>query len=369
MHKPCGPINLRVTPGRGLGKEWDSELGLMVPIKAQNAPQECGQLDLTHALKFLHDQRSCVSNGGNFDKTVFNEAAKHMADNWPPQAGGPKTADSIMAKWKEARKLHDYILQAKQKRYPGASGWTYTNELGFNVTDDDRDAWKNFSKAHSHFKPFATCRWIHFETVDEIIPLLARGRYVFNAGASQPIDSAPAPLEQSQDNAEEQHSDDSQPFSDWSQSNHGESQPPNINILQPSQSTVAHGVSATPASALKCAPSDNVGVPWSNKRTRVTGPESILALGHSVDGIGKVMATVFAPQKSSAMSPTKKVEAARKLALEDMDGGYIAALDRTCLNILFGCDTSAADAYISDADPFLHAAMAQELLNPTLNYK
>ncbi|KAJ7446166.1 hypothetical protein B0H11DRAFT_2248994 [Mycena galericulata] len=330
--------------------------------------------DLAHALQFLHDQRSRVGNGGNFDKTVFNEAAKHMADKWPPQAGGPKTADSIMGKWKEARKLHDYILQAKQKRYPGASGWTYTDELGFNVTDNDRDAWKNFSKAHPHFKPFATRGWIHFKTVDEIIPSLAHGRYVFNAGASQPVNPAPAPLEQSQDDAEEQEqrSDDSQPFSDWSQSNHGDSQPPDVDIPQPSQSTVAHGVSApipsTPASTLKRAPYDDVEVPWSNKRTRTTGPESILALGRSVDGIGKVMATVFAPQKSSGMSPTKKVEAARKMALEDMDGGYIGALDRTRLNILFGRDTSAADAYISDADPFLRAATAQELLNPTLNY-
>ncbi|KAJ6621755.1 hypothetical protein B0H10DRAFT_2432064 [Mycena sp. CBHHK59/15] len=148
-----------------------------------------------------------------------------------------------MAKWKEvhdnmaqfmsgddfllqARKLYDYILQAKQKRYPGTLGWTYTDELGFNVTDDDRNVWKNFSKAHSHFKPFAMCGWIHFKTVDEIIPSLARGHYIFHGGATQPADSATAPLEQSQDDAneqcsDEQCSDDSQPFSDWSQSNYG----------------------------------------------------------------------------------------------------------------------------------------------------
>jgi hypothetical protein len=53
------------------------------------------------------------------------------------------------------------------------------------------------------------------------------------------------------------------------------------------------------------------------------------------------------------MSPTKKVETACKLALEDMRGGYIMSDKRTQLNILFGCDTSAADAYISDDDPFL----------------
>ncbi|KAJ7764186.1 hypothetical protein DFH07DRAFT_770593 [Mycena maculata] len=338
--------------------------------------------DLTHALQFLLDQKSRVGDGGNFDKTVFNEAAKHMAENYPPQTGGPKTADSIQSKWKEARKLHDFILQAKQKRYPGASGWTYTDELGFNVTDNDRDAWKNFSKAHPHFKPFATCGWIHFKTVDEILPSLARGRYVFHGGVSRPAESATAPPEpatvppeQSQDDDTEQRSDDSQPrsddsqpFSDLSQTNYGESQPPNVNS-QPSQSTVAHHVPAaipvTLASALKRGMSDDVEAPWSNKRAKTTGPESILALGRSVDGIGKVIATTFAPHKSSAMSPTKKVEAARKLALEDLNGGYIGALERTRLNILFGRDTSAADAYISDADPFLRAATAQELRNPT----
>jgi hypothetical protein len=77
-----------------------------------------------------------------------------------------------------------------------------------------------------------------------------------------------------------------------------------------------------------------------------------------------VISTVFAPPpKSSAMSPTKKVEMARKLALEDMHGGYIMSDERTRLNILFGRDTSAADAYISDEDAFLRAETGRELLN------
>ncbi|KAJ7488666.1 hypothetical protein B0H11DRAFT_2229853 [Mycena galericulata] len=95
----------------------------------------------------------------------------------------------------------------------------------------------------------------------------------------------------------------------------------------------------------------------------------ILALGLSVDGIGKVIETVFAPPpKSSAMSPTKKFETARKLALQDMHGGYIMSDEHTRLNILFGRDTSAADAYILDGDPFLRAETGRELLNPTQNF-
>ncbi|KAJ7502102.1 hypothetical protein B0H11DRAFT_1661708, partial [Mycena galericulata] len=129
-------------------------------------------------LEFLHEQRSRAGDGGNFDKTVMNEAAAHMASKWPPKKGGPKTAGSIATKWKATRKRYDQILQAKQKTYPGASGWTYTDELGFNVTDDDQEAWSNFAKAHPHFKPFATHGWPHFTTVDDIVPSRALGRHV-----------------------------------------------------------------------------------------------------------------------------------------------------------------------------------------------
>ncbi|KAJ7182313.1 hypothetical protein C8R43DRAFT_940469 [Mycena crocata] len=355
--------------------------------------------DVTHVLDFLHKQRSRVGQGGNFDKTVFNEAAEYMAREWPPKKGGPKTASAIMSKYKavrvlasrqpsrrdgcpsQMRKLHEYILQALQKVYPGASGWTYTHEHGFNVKDEDQDAWNNFAKAHSHFKPFATQGWVHFQKMDEIIPSQARGRYVYNAGASQPdtgasqpADDASGPDLQSPDNDFTQSSDLSQPFSDeWSQSNYGDSQSQAPDATQPAPSrTTAPPVPTTPASTLKRSPAD-VEVPWSSsKRSRVTGPESILALGRSVEGIGKVIETVLAPPKaSSAISPTKKVATARAMALDDMNNGYILADERTCLHILFGRDTTAADAYISDEDALLRAAIGRELLAPTqmFNYR
>ncbi|KAJ6594784.1 hypothetical protein B0H19DRAFT_1225805 [Mycena capillaripes] len=305
--------------------------------------------DLTNVLQFLHSQKSRAGQGGNFDKTVFSEAAAYMAKEFPPKTGGPKTANSIADKWKACKKLHEHFLKIKQRVYVGASGWTYTDEGGFNVTDDTRDAWHNFVKAHPHFKNFATHGWPHFQVVDEIVPSRARGRY---------------------------SSDSSQPLTDWSQTNFDGSQasdvpdPASSSQISTTQSTsqVPRRIPATPAPSLKRTAAEDVE-PWSGKRSRTTGPESILALGRSVDGIRKVLENVFAPKKSSAMSPTKKVAVARKLALEDADGGYIAASDRTRLNILFGRDTTAADAYISDEDPFLRAETAHELLNPTQNYQ
>ncbi|KAJ7037751.1 hypothetical protein C8F04DRAFT_1256636 [Mycena alexandri] len=152
--------------------------------------------DLTNVLQFLHSQKSRAGQGGNFNKTVFTEAAAYMAKEFLPKAGGPKTANSIAEKWKA----------------------------------------HNFVKAHPHFENFATRGWAHFQVVDKIVPSRARGRYVFNAGATQadghglgmslgsPDDDNVTPPS----DALIQSSNLSQPFSDWSQTNVDGSQTPDV---------------------------------------------------------------------------------------------------------------------------------------------
>jgi hypothetical protein len=61
--------------------------------------------DITNLLLFFQEQRSRVGEGGNWDKTVLNEAAVYMANLGPPVKGGPKTASSIASKWKDVRGL------------------------------------------------------------------------------------------------------------------------------------------------------------------------------------------------------------------------------------------------------------------------
>jgi hypothetical protein len=68
------------------------------------------------------------------------------------------------------------------------------------------------------------------------------------------------------------------------------------------------------------------------------------------------------------MSPTKKVAAARQMVLEDFNNGYLMGDERTRLHILFGRDTTAADAYISDGDALMRVETGRELLNPTQNF-
>jgi hypothetical protein len=68
------------------------------------------------------------------------------------------------------KKIHDALVLVIQKRYPGASGWTYDQQAGFSVCDDNREEWKAFSKQHPIFKPFATKGWEFFDDVKDILP-------------------------------------------------------------------------------------------------------------------------------------------------------------------------------------------------------
>ncbi|KAJ7804320.1 hypothetical protein B0H14DRAFT_2612422 [Mycena olivaceomarginata] len=111
--------------------------------------------DIPNLLKFLHVQRSRCGEGGNRDKTVLNEAAAHMHKLGPPSKVDPRQPMLLVMNGgilygtdifpSQIRKLHEYILQVKQKVYPGMSGWTYTDEHGFNVTNENWDTWNDFS--------------------------------------------------------------------------------------------------------------------------------------------------------------------------------------------------------------------------------
>ncbi|KAK6984453.1 hypothetical protein R3P38DRAFT_3332815 [Favolaschia claudopus] len=330
--------------------------------------------DLTNLLQCLWEKRSRIGDGGNWDQTVLNEAAVYMASLGPPEKGGPKTANSIDGKWKAVRKLHDFVLQVKQKTYVGASGWTYTDEGGFNVTEETQDAWKVFATAHPHFRPFATSGWPHFRIVNEIVPSRARGRFVFSAAAPQPASTQEEPETQPQsqpDEDDDNSSGASQPLTDWSQTNFGDSQPPNPDdhpqSQPPNSQPTPHAVPATPAAATKRPFSDDSdsATPWSNKRGRTSGPDALLFLGRSVQSVGMSIEKSFAQRESSAMSPTKKIKLARNLLMEDLAAGYITPLERTRLSIMFGRDVYAADAYAADDEGELRAGVGRELLDPT----
>ncbi|KAJ7044343.1 hypothetical protein C8F04DRAFT_1070197 [Mycena alexandri] len=354
---------------------------------------------------FFHSIKHRIGEGGSWDVTCLQEAEAFMAAWGPPQKGAPKTVASIRGVWASIKKLHESLLLVIQKRFPGASGWTYDADLGFSVDDENRDAWKAFVKAHSIFKPFANQGWDLFNTVHDIIPSRAKGMNVHNPvfpppsthpalgaahlqpdlrGSLSPTqinlhlddDNFPDP---SQLTGFSSQSSPSQPFSDWSQSNYGSQAgfgdfnnsfdnsglglnfglQSNLPVAPLASSPIVQGssrpaVGPTPASiaqrSVPATPSvGDVQTSWSAaKHGKTSGPDVILSLGKSVDNIGSALRDCFMPKESSAVSPTKQVSKARKIAEDDMEAGSITDEERAILSLIFGGDSKTADAYVAE---------------------
>ncbi|KAJ6579773.1 hypothetical protein B0H10DRAFT_2443392 [Mycena sp. CBHHK59/15] len=107
---------------------------------------------------------------------------------------------------------------------------------------------------------------------------------------------------------------------------------------------------ATPSVGVKRSASDrdDLQTSWSSKRGKVTGPDAILSLGKSVNGIGSALRDCFMPKESSSVSPTKQVAKARKIAEEDQEAGVINEEQRAILSLVFGSDPKTADAYVAE---------------------
>ncbi|KAJ6628208.1 hypothetical protein B0H10DRAFT_2429014 [Mycena sp. CBHHK59/15] len=231
---------------------------------------------------FFKTIASRIGEGGSWDKTCLQEAAQVMADRGPLLKGAPKTADSIKGIWAGMKKIHDALLQVIQKKYPGASGWTYNQDSGFSVCDANRDEWKAF-----------------------ILPMRAKGCHVYYPAADTVVarTAAPMPSQDSahgpqllMDNDELDNNpfpdpsvlytiSQSQPLTDWSQSTFSDFSDPPTALSAPA--SAASSIPTTPSVNLKRAASDELQAPWSTKRSRTSGPDVILALGGSVDQVGE----------------------------------------------------------------------------------
>ncbi|KAJ7269212.1 hypothetical protein C8J57DRAFT_1469013 [Mycena rebaudengoi] len=136
--------------------------------------------DKTELITYFKTIKEKIGQGGSWDETCLEMAAAHMRSLGPPLKGAPKNMKSVRSVWNGMKRVHDALVLVVQKRYPGASGWTYDQEHGFSVCDDNRDAWKEFIKHHAIFKPFANKGWKFFDDFKDIIPGHARGTNVFN---------------------------------------------------------------------------------------------------------------------------------------------------------------------------------------------
>jgi hypothetical protein len=68
------------------------------------------------------------------------------------------------------------------------------------------------------------------------------------------------------------------------------------------------------------------------------------------------------PQKSSAISPTKQVERARQMAVDDQESGSLTSRERAILNLIFTRDPKVADVYVAEKTSEGRSALAEILI-------
>jgi hypothetical protein len=292
----------------------------------------------------------------------------------------------------QLKRVAEALMLVKQKQYPGMSGWTYDDKTGFGVTETNRSEWKELTKVHKIFKPFATEGWALYYSMHNILPNRAKGLNVFNPAIVPTADSQSQESDtrsQNSDGASTLHltqefdfsaigdESSSQPFSDWSQSAYGAelddavssqfplqptTQPddavtsqrslqprtPHPSTSQRAPPAAASPAMPTPAQKLKCPSSENADTPWKRSRTG-TAADALYGLMGSVSDIGAALRGL-APRESSAPSPTKVIAKARQLAREDTDNLVITEHQRATLSYLFGRDPQAADAFVAEED-------------------
>ncbi|KAJ3994543.1 hypothetical protein F5050DRAFT_1773367 [Lentinula boryana] len=318
---------------------------------------------------FKAENRGKLGQGGNPTKAALNECAAYLAKNQEVKKGGPKTAGAIGTRWRKIKSIFEAILAVKQKKFVGASGWNYDDETGFGVTESNIDEWNDFVRTHTIFKPFATKGWEFFDEVQEILPATIRGKYVYNASghsSSTPdLQSQSAHSQQSQtdtphdplDSAtnaiqtNENPSTISHPPTPTSSSGPAASTPHPSLVTTPAPSTPAPSTSRSALMKRPASDVDEFESPWGAKRGKYTGPEAIFSLSQSVQSVGNAIRdSMPVPKKSSAMSPTKKIEMACALLREDRRN-FIITWDQSMeLIIIFGQSSTAAGVYMSGQD-------------------
>ncbi|KAF9071514.1 hypothetical protein BDP27DRAFT_1418872 [Rhodocollybia butyracea] len=324
------------------------------------------------------ENRGKLGQGGNPTSAGLEECAKFMAETRPVTKGSPKTGPKIGTRWKVIKSIHKAILGAKQKTYPGISGWNYDDKHGFGVTEVNEDAWKSFSAQHSIFKPFKTRGWDLFDKVHDILPPTARGNSICPEFEGQDSPQASQAFESEQNRSSPSRSPTPAPETPATGRVLPSSQIFGPPIMTPGQSVASvssrtPGSLTTPTLALKRAgpglDPDDFESPWSgSKRTKLTGPEALNNISRSIDNVGNaIRESLPAPKQSSAVSPAKKAGIARDLARKDRDAGIITSADFTRLLLLFLEKPSASDAYMHALDDE-RGDIAYALLNPNSLY-
>ncbi|KAJ3709590.1 hypothetical protein DFJ43DRAFT_1162517 [Lentinula guzmanii] len=267
--------------------------------------------DKAALVDFVYSRKAELGNGGNLVKQLANGAAADFVQIGP------------------LKKIYEAICDVKDHCYVGASRWPWNDDNGFQVTAENADAWRAFSKAHPVFSPFTNQGWPLYEKMSEMCPKIPKGRHVFSAGSSQLSQSGN--ISQSI-LSESQNDKDGLSFGqdEWPESpRHREASPLKEETEASSQSfsqSVAQAdkemiqpTPVKPASAKKQAA--EVDDTPATKKARVTGSDALYVISQSMLAVSS--------------------------ALREMLGSHT---DKVSLHILFSKNTASADSYQNAED-------------------
>ncbi|CDO69914.1 hypothetical protein BN946_scf184884.g73 [Trametes cinnabarina] len=319
-------------PSGPKGPECDTTSGKTAPNKAASKPEKKITAHWTEEeekilIDFLAtDGKAAAADGANYRKPVWEAAARKLGAL--PCKGAPKTWQVCKNKWGRLKKAYWAIVVLENY----GSGLTYNEEKGAGITEDMEEIWAAYIKSHPDASPFKNRGFVHYPSMQPLMPTKAKGSNVFRAGHVQPSQAA----EDQGDENEAMNDDETQPADEDEEE---DDEDDDVVILPTTPASSQKRKSAVPHGA-------------STKKARVSqGAQALQAVGEKLDDFNTILRSLVAlesqePASSGPIPPAtpqrKQLAIRRAQHLEDhLDDDRLVAL----INI-FEKDGSSADTYL-----------------------
>ncbi|KIK97783.1 hypothetical protein PAXRUDRAFT_49855, partial [Paxillus rubicundulus Ve08.2h10] len=141
--------------------------------QSQKFPALWTEEEETFFIDFLISEFASSGDGG-FKKLTFQEAAKCLEVKFLQQAGGEKTVAICQSKFQGLKKSYNAVIDIKNM-----SGFTWSDQNGAEIALKNHDVWDRYAKKFPAVRPFKNKGFIHFHTMEQLMPTTGKGAYVF----------------------------------------------------------------------------------------------------------------------------------------------------------------------------------------------
>ncbi|KIO01398.1 hypothetical protein M404DRAFT_53652, partial [Pisolithus tinctorius Marx 270] len=124
-------------------------------------------------LEFLLKSLPCAGNGG-FKDTVFKAAVAHLRAKFPVYKGAPRHTSACQSQYHgDLKRTYALVNDLRS-----ASGWTWSDEHGCGITDDNDPQWLAWVHANCKVEKFKNTGWPHLHLMDQLLPGTEKGKYI-----------------------------------------------------------------------------------------------------------------------------------------------------------------------------------------------